>query len=448
MLARWKRIPGLGGFVLSLFLLAAVRFAGPGWAQEGPDIFTTIDIPSSFNPVGSGARALGMGGAFIAVADDATAASWNPGGLIQLDRPEISAVGTFLYRVEEINFGTNPEADGRESVTEANLNYLSLAYPFRLFGYNMIVSLNYQQLFDFYREWNFPLREDSDEFRIDFDQSGHLYALGVAYSIRILPQISFGLTLNFWEDFLYDNQWRATTKTSDSFTIANTRAIDEIKRKEEFSFSGFNLNLGLLWNATGKLTVGAVFKSPFTADLDLRLTQSRIRTVQGESPQESSFTITEDQELDMPMSYGLGIAYRLSDQFTLSADVTRTHWNDFILQDEAGRKTSPISGLPDNESDIDPTIQVRTGAEYLLIRPKFVIPVRAGFFYDPAPAERDPDDFFGFSLGTGIGIDRFVFDVAYQYRFGRDVGAFIDPARKFSQDVDEHKVFSSLIIHF
>ena len=35
---------------------------------------------ASPNIIGSGARALGMGGAFIAVADDATAASWNPGG--------------------------------------------------------------------------------------------------------------------------------------------------------------------------------------------------------------------------------------------------------------------------------------------------------------------------------------------------------------------------------
>ncbi len=34
-----------------------------------------FDFASSPNPVGSGARAMGMGGAFIAVADDATAAS-------------------------------------------------------------------------------------------------------------------------------------------------------------------------------------------------------------------------------------------------------------------------------------------------------------------------------------------------------------------------------------
>ncbi len=32
----------------------------------------------NYNTIGAGARARGMGGAFIGVADDATAASWNP----------------------------------------------------------------------------------------------------------------------------------------------------------------------------------------------------------------------------------------------------------------------------------------------------------------------------------------------------------------------------------
>ena len=71
-----------------------------------------FDIPTSFNPVGSGARALGMGGAFIAVADDATAASWNPGGLIHLENPEVSMVGASYQRTDDLTFGTNPEASG------------------------------------------------------------------------------------------------------------------------------------------------------------------------------------------------------------------------------------------------------------------------------------------------------------------------------------------------
>jgi hypothetical protein len=38
----------------------------------------------AFQQLGLGARALGMGGAFVAVADDATAGFWNPAGLVQI----------------------------------------------------------------------------------------------------------------------------------------------------------------------------------------------------------------------------------------------------------------------------------------------------------------------------------------------------------------------------
>jgi hypothetical protein len=46
---------------------------------------------------GLGARALAMGGAFVAVADDATAVKWNPAGLVQLDDTRISGMSTDLF---------------------------------------------------------------------------------------------------------------------------------------------------------------------------------------------------------------------------------------------------------------------------------------------------------------------------------------------------------------
>lgn len=74
--------------------------------------------------------------------------------------------------------------------------------------------------------------------------------------------------------------------------------------------------------------------------------------------------------------------------------------------------------------------------------------MRCGIFHDPAPAEGSPDDYYGFSLGSGIAYKRIIFDVAYQYRFGRGVGKSILQNLGYSQDVDEHTVYSSLIIHF
>lgn len=45
-----------------------------------------------FLKLGAGARAAGMGDAFTAIANDATAAYWNPAGLHQIETPEISVM--------------------------------------------------------------------------------------------------------------------------------------------------------------------------------------------------------------------------------------------------------------------------------------------------------------------------------------------------------------------
>ncbi len=420
-----------------------------------------IEIPSSPNPVGSGARALGMGGAFIAIADDATAASWNPGGLIQLEKPEISCVGVAFHRIDGNTFDNEPEASGNQSVSMSSINYLSAAYPFTLKGRNMVVSVNYQHLYDFTREWNFPLIESgenwSDEY-IDYDLKGGLSALGLAYCIEITPQFSFGLTFNIWEDGPGENEWEEKQFRTGHGVDKGAFFTKEIHSFDRYSFSGCNFNLGWLWevwedaNTDKKFTIGAVFKTPFKADL--KYEHSLYGSIQyPELPPQYEFSkpddvLNENVTMDMPMSYGIGFAYRFSEALTLSLDIYRTEWDDFVLTDSQDNETSPITGKSVGESAIDPTHQVRMGAEYLFIMPTYEIPLTAGLFYDPAPAEGSPDDFFGFSLGSGLGIGRFKFDIAYQCRFGNTVGAPILKGWGFSQDVEEHTVYSSLIVHF
>jgi len=48
---------------------------------------------------GVGARALAMGGAFVAVANDATAACWNPAGLATLNDTRLAGMSTNLYGI-------------------------------------------------------------------------------------------------------------------------------------------------------------------------------------------------------------------------------------------------------------------------------------------------------------------------------------------------------------
>ena len=94
-------------------------------------IFQQVGIASSPNPVGSGARAMGMGG-LIAIADDATAASWNPAGLIQLEKPELSIVGSYLSRRMVFSSDFHPEISNTARVDDKNINYFSATYPFQI----------------------------------------------------------------------------------------------------------------------------------------------------------------------------------------------------------------------------------------------------------------------------------------------------------------------------
>jgi long-subunit fatty acid transport protein len=407
-----------------------------------------FEIPSSFNPVGSGARAIGMGGAFIAAADDATAASWNPGGLIRLTLPEFSIVTAGFHRKEDIDFQSNPEAAGSHSVSEKNINYLSITYPFGFFNRNMVVSLSYQHLYDLNRDWQFTFQNSMTglEDQWDVAQSGGLSAVGLSYCIQVIPELSAGFTLNFWDDDLGKNRWEQNFRADSGFAGMPMIHFD---RKEKFSFSGINANIGLLWRINYKLSLGAVLKTPFSADVRREIEENQIYISE---PENITFSEqdTRNETVEMPMSYGIGLVYRCSDQLFMSADIYRTEWGDFIYREENGNEKSPVSARPLSESDVKPTHQIRAGAEYRFMNPNkgYIIPVRCGIFYDPAPAEGNPDDFYGFSIGSGFTLnDRFSLDIAYQYRFGNDVGDHILEPLGFSQDVKEHTLYFSVIFY-
>lgn len=60
--------------------------------------------PGQFLSWGAGARAFGMGSAFFAVSDDASATYWNPAGLTQLDRKEVTALHVNLFADTSYDF--------------------------------------------------------------------------------------------------------------------------------------------------------------------------------------------------------------------------------------------------------------------------------------------------------------------------------------------------------
>ncbi|MFZ1983191.1 MAG: outer membrane protein transport protein [Desulfatitalea sp.] len=413
-------------------------------------IFQQVGIASPPAPVGSGARAMGMGGAFIAVADDATAASWNPAGLIQLEKPELSIVGAFDHRSSSFSSQSHPEIDGTATDDITSLNYFSAALPFHWYK-NLVVSANYQRLYDFNQTFSHDLTITSPELTLDrqtsFDQSGFVGALGLAGAVELTPTLSAGLTLNVWSDQLgWNNGWQSRYHARTSGTMAGLPITNVTTIEEEYEkFRGINFNLGLLWE-TDWGTLGAVIKTPFRATLVHHFDFSS--ATEGEPPS-APIDIDEEVSLRMPLSYGIGWSKRFADRTTLSLDVTRIHWEDYKLTDSQGNDFSPIDGRPISQSNIAPTIHVRAGYEYVIPLPAkaLALALRAGLFYDPEPAQDSSNDFYGLSLGAGLSRNRFSLDVAYQLRWGHDIDSNQLIATS-NADVTQHSVLASLIYYF
>lgn len=419
-------------------------------------------INSSPNPVGSGARALGMGGAFIAIADDATAASWNPAGLIQLETPEISVVGSYLYNHETYSSASYPDAGGPQSNRSEEINYLSLATPFQLLGQNAVASLNYQTLYDLNRRFNYGFNDVGFDpppigplfwnirRQYQFQQQGALHALSPALAVQVTPAFSVGLTLNWWTDQLgHANGWHSDMIAKSSGTLSDgvitIPTFSSFMQRESYDqLDGANFHIGALWEANEMFRFGAVVKTPFNL---------KMRHHYGSYSNNDGFisvqNFAEDVHLHFPISYGLGMALKFSDAFTLALDVSHTNWKIFYFQVPGQDPLSPLDGRPLNQSRVRDTHSIRLGGEYLLFLPETIIPLRAGLYSDPQPSPQGFDRVYGVSLGTGYTYNKkLVFDIAYTYDWGNGLNGAGSGIPDSTYNLRRQRVYASCIVHF
>lgn len=123
-----NRIPQISALTLTLFLAIGVGMmlpVAPASALDdggGRSVFAT----------GAGNRALAMGGAYTAVADDASASVWNPAGLGLIPRKELQATQTSLF-----GLGFNEQY---ASIALPNWRWGTVALTWRHFGVDGIES--------------------------------------------------------------------------------------------------------------------------------------------------------------------------------------------------------------------------------------------------------------------------------------------------------------------
>ena len=404
---------------------------------------------------GSGARALGMGGAFLARADDATAASWNPAGLSYLRLPEVS----FVYsggRLDSLEVtAASRKEDKRHGRTP---DFFAAAYPFELGRAVGSAQVSFQRIISFQGD-----RTITEAFldmatgqlvsnppSVVASEGGYdvvTFGTGVAVG----GNLRAGATVNRW--------FNGYHQTLDRDTLRG--GIEGHTTQEfDYDFSAWNFNLGLIWSPHADLNLGVVFKSAFTADVQLNKSRTDL-TVPPSSNQASStdpgmLPIT----LDFPAAIGIGASWRPRSRLTVSADYTRTAWskgeihNFFTLPAGAPGPGTPTvyESLPYPSLEISPalpqhnTVQVRGGAEFVFIFGRVKVPVRAGAFSDRQyfqAKDGTPPYFTGLTAGTGIVIGPVLADVAYI----RERGDYQAPGTD-SVTVNSSRFVGSVIFRF
>jgi hypothetical protein len=437
--------PGL--LLAALFGMAAAAQAqvpspspspAPNIAEDEKDFLGLTSLA-----LGSGARAFGMGGAFLARADDATAASWNPAGLSYLRRPEFTVVGV---RNSFLREPTGPGSRLLEDRFAGNtLDFAAATYPVEIGLASGSLQLSFQRVFSFQGDRTVRRTDQglTSAGRGGFD----VLALGTGF--RVVRSVRVGATVNRWVNGYHQDRGRTAVRGDTLQTF-------------DFRLEGWNFNGGIIWSPLESLNLGVVAKTTMkgTGILDRKRTDviplpptTVITTnAQNSTVLRANCTDCTDKDrtaaatphrdpvaLSIPGAVGVGISWRPWSVLTASLDFTRTFWSKgrihkfFTLARTEPEQANPFADVfpelryptLDDPKQSD-TEQLRVGAEYVVLARRVKLPLRVGFFTDKQYFLDDqgrPPRFHGFTAGVGLAAGPFLIDFAYL----RETGKYLDP---------------------
>ncbi len=365
-------------------LLGFLALPGGAHGQAG---FSTFQFSVS-NP---GARSLGFGGAFMALADDATAAFANPAGLVQIIEPEVSVEGRTVsystpYTVggrisgEPSGFGLDRVAGlrlGRSEQEVAELSFLSLVYPknrWSLAFYRHVFSS-----FEFRGEtqglFALPFPPQTG-FRRELDRriatSYDIVGYGMTGAWQATDTLSLGVGWAYFDIGLTGTEERFTFDIENAFFERNPYRPESNYENLFFNVddSDWGLTAGFLWSPTAHWRVGGAYREgPETDDFSVEISSGRSNP--DLPPGTTLFGFTSP--LSFPDVYGLGLGYRApGDRLTLSFEWDRVEYSTIVE-----------SLTFENQTTIDDADELHMGAEFVLLERRPVIALRGGVWLDP-----------------------------------------------------------------
>ncbi|MCA9739986.1 PorV/PorQ family protein [candidate division KSB1 bacterium] len=246
-------------------------------AAAAQNVTKTGTTAAKFLSIPVGSRALGMGGAYVSIANDASAMYWNPGGLAKLPTNEL-----FVQHSEWL--------------ADINFDYLAMAVPFAdgVAGINLTAMTM--------SEFEVLTEEFPNGTGETFAASS--YALGVAYARNLTDRFGIGANVKY-----------ITEKIGN--TTASSIAVD-IGTMFTTPFAGIRLGASIS-NFGNKMQM--------TGD-DLLVQSDIDPQFSGNNPNINSYLATE--KFDLPLLLRIGISWDAfnTEQNRLTLAVDGGHPND------------------------------------------------------------------------------------------------------------------------
>jgi long-subunit fatty acid transport protein len=405
--------------------------AGSSPAQEAPPAL-------EFNFSNPGARSMGLGGAFVALADDATAASANPAGLVQLVDPEVSVE----YRrrrytspyTEGGRASGEPTGNGIDTLaglrtgfsteTTSGISYLSFVYP----GTGWSLAVYQHQLADF--AFNTELNglfghAPEGGTRRDLDQltstDFKVRSTGVSGAVDLGDSFSLGIGFVYFAgDIQVLGAGYLVDQYPETFWEANSFFPDRVFETSAFESTGSDIGIsaGFLWRFSEGWRLGGVYRQGPSLEYSLVNRAGPAHWL----PEGTVTGQVSAQSLVLPDVWGLGVAYRSpSGHVTVGFEWDRVEYSVIMESLE--------SSLVDTTFvNVDDANELHLGIEYVFLDLSPVIAVRGGLWHDPNHSFEyigdDPieqalyppgSDALHINVGAGVAFRKVQFDIGADF---------------------------------
>lgn len=371
-------------------------------------LFILTAYSASMQAPSIGARATGMGGAFVSIADDPSSLFYNPAGLGLCE-------GTLFMKGEAFiapySYYEAEGADKEKSTTTVQM--IPNIFFTHNFNDSFSMGLGYYVPFGLGQRWKDDAALNYNSTRSEIS----LQNLQAGASFKLTDDLLVGAGLA--EGFSKMNTKSYSIVIPDGGILPSAAYV-----KTEGEGRGTSGNIGFLWSPSSyDWTVGGVWQSEtnvkFKGEVDIG---------------GAGFT-TFDREISMdftfPQTACLGVSYSGFDRWLLSGQVDWVNWSrmDTITQkldDPVTFFSPPATVITTDEVEIardwkDRYI-FRIGAEYE-VTPEFAL--RGGYMWDPSPVSTETLDPMMFDVsnnryfvGASFPVWTTKIDVAYAYSQG------------------------------